>query len=76
MADTVGAILGLHEFTVLGAAILVPWCLSPLGGQSAQRILVVGSISETTNLSLQYFAFDQTIFANTWYEFHTKSGWE
>jgi hypothetical protein len=71
MAGTIGAILGLQEFTIIGAVIILLWCLSPLGGQSARRILVLGSIPQNSTASLHYFAFNQTTAANTWREFHT-----
>lgn len=55
MFSTVTTQVGLRSLNVLGSALALLWALSPLGGQSALRVIDTGFKTLQSNSSVLYF---------------------
>ncbi|KAK5139279.1 hypothetical protein LTR04_003721 [Oleoguttula sp. CCFEE 6159] len=49
-----GSQLAMRRSAVVGAHVLLLWCLSPLGGQAALRLLEVKDLSQIGNTTVRY----------------------
>ncbi|KAK2808768.1 hypothetical protein FQN50_004440 [Emmonsiellopsis sp. PD_5] len=59
-AGTVISVLALRRFGVLTTAILLLWAMSPLGGQSALRMLSQTSSELSQNISVSYMNMNKS----------------